>query len=248
MENQDAGIGPDAEAGEADSREALHPQQERKSSVSRTSPTVGIDRSREHPYLTIWTRPRATIRGIVNTDPTYQVIPLTLVSGILQALSLAASTGKFGRFPVWATLGTAAVLGPILGLVLLYVGAWLVDVSCRMIGGRANLQNVRAALAWSMVPIVATIPLWVVRIVVLGKRTFVAELPSFDASFWQTVLLLLALGFAEFFLQVWSLVILLAALAEVEGLSVWKSLGCLLALVLVAVIAAVIFVAIVLLQ
>ena len=110
------------------------------------------------------------------------------------------------------------------------------------------MRNVRAALAWSMVPIVATIPLWVVRIVVFGKRAFIAELPSFDASFWQTVLLMLALGLAELFLQVWSLVILLAALAEVEGLSVWKSVGCLLAFVLVALVVAVIFVVIVLLQ
>ena len=214
---------------------------------SRTTATKPIDLSRENPFLTIWTKPRATIRGIVDSDPTYAVIPITLVSGIVVALGIVAATGQAGKLlPLWAILGMAVVLGPIVGLVFLYIGAWLVRVSCRVLGRGADLANVRATLAWSMVPILATIPLWLARLVVFGAKTFSAELPSFDAHFWQRIFLLLALGLTELVLQIWSLVILLVGLEETQGLSVWKSLGCLLAFTLFLVILIAIGVAMVL--
>jgi hypothetical protein len=211
--------------------------------------TVGIDLTSENPFLTIWTRPRATIRGIVDRAPTYAVVPITIATGVLQALSILASTGQVGqRLSVWSILAIAAVVGPIGGMLCLYLGAWLVGVSCRAIGGVANLRNVRAALAWSMVPTLGTIPLWLARLAVFGKKAFAAELPSFDEQFWQRILLLLLLAAAELILDIWSLAILLLTLAEVEGLSVWKSLGCLLAIFVVIVIATVIFVVVTLLQ
>jgi len=234
-EKQSVGMGPVDRAGPGNPNET--PWIESAGSRSRKTPTKPIDLSRENPFLTIWTKPRATIRGIVNIDPTYAVIPITLVSGIVLALGIAAATGQAGKMlPLWAILGIAGVTGPIIGLVFLYIGAWLVGVSCRVLGRGADLTSARAALAWSMVPILATIPLWLARLVVFGDKTFTAELPTFDANFWQRILLLLALGLAELVLQIWSLVILLVALDETQGLSVWKSLGCLLAFTLAVIL------------
>ncbi len=212
---------------------------------SNPKSNVGIDLARENPFLTIWTRPRATMRAIVNHDPNYAVMPITVVSGIVMALGIAAATGQAGRmFPLWAILGMAAVLGPIAGVVFLYLGAWLVGVSCRVLGLAANLKHIRSAIAWSMVPIVATIPLWLARLVVFGNKTFIAELPSFDANFWQQMILLLGIGIAELVLQIWSVAILLAALNELLGLSVWKSIGCLVAFALFLILAVAVFVAV----
>jgi len=39
-----------------------------------------------NPWLSIWIKPRATIRWIVNTDPTQQVILLAALGGIAQTL------------------------------------------------------------------------------------------------------------------------------------------------------------------
>jgi hypothetical protein len=49
----------------------------------------GIDLSVENPFLTIWTRPRATIRAIVDTDPNRHVLLLAAIGGVVNALDRA---------------------------------------------------------------------------------------------------------------------------------------------------------------
>src|SRR5690348_5759072 len=65
-----------------------------------------IDLGEESPFVTIWTRPRQTIRAIVETDPTRYVVTLTILQGVALA-SLRASTRRLGdwfSFPMVLTL------------------------------------------------------------------------------------------------------------------------------------------------
>jgi hypothetical protein len=197
------------------------------------SPTHGIDLSRERPFLTIWTRPRATIRGIVDTDPTYQVIPLALASGVIQALYAAPALPQMG-LPLPAVVAIAIVVGSIGGFLCLYAGAWLVRLSAPLVGGRAELRDVRAALAWSMVPLLATFPFWLLRLGVFGNETIFATVLRVLAN-PSLALLLFASFCVELILQVWTLVVLAKTLGEVQGISAWRALG--LSLVLTLVIA-----------
>ena len=194
-------------------------------------PTEGIDLSKENPFFTIWTRPRATIRGIVNTDPTYRVIPLTLASGIVQALGNETQRNAGDLLPLSAILGIAFVLGPIGGLIGLYVSGWLAGVSCRWLGGRADSREVRAALAWSSVPTLATIPIWLVQLAVFGHEMFTSTKPSLVAN-PALALLLIATAVPIIVLALWSLVILLKTLGEVQGFSAWRALGSMFLLIL----------------
>ncbi len=197
------------------------------------SPTHGIDLSRERPFLTIWTRPRATIRGIVDADPTYRVIPLALASGVIQALYTAPELPRMG-LPLPAVVAIAIVVGSIGGFLCLYAGAWLVRLSAPLVGGRAELRDVRAALAWSMVPLLATFPFWLLRLGVFGDETIVTTLLRMLAN-PSLALLLFASFSVEVILQVWTLVVLAKTLGEVQGISAWRALG--LSLVLTLVIA-----------
>ena len=53
--------------------------------------TAKIDLSRESPFLTIWTRPRATIRGIIEQNPNYGVLPIAIAGGIIQRFNSSTS-------------------------------------------------------------------------------------------------------------------------------------------------------------
>jgi hypothetical protein len=205
------------------------------------SPTQGIDLSRENPFLTTWTRPRATIRGIVHTDPTLWVTPLALASGIVQTLNNATQRNAGDTLPLGAILGLALVLGPIGGLLSLYIGAFFVGLSCRWLGGRANSTEVRAALAWCSVPTLATIPIWLLQLGIFGREMFTTEMPSVAANPLLSILVL-AIGIIEVVLGIWSFVILLKMLGEVEGFSAWKALGALLLLMLAIIVPIVILV------
>ena len=43
-----------------------------------------------NPWFTIWTRPRATMRSILDTDPKHMVMVLAMLAGFAQALDKAS--------------------------------------------------------------------------------------------------------------------------------------------------------------
>ena len=196
---------------------------------SATTPPKGIDLSKENPFLTIWTRPRATIRGIVNTNPAYRVLPIAIAGGVLEALQLESLVFAGEQLTVPIILLIAVVIGPPLGLIFLYAGAWIVATSCRLLGGQADSREVRSALAWSSVPLLATIPLWIIRLALLGRELFTFAKPSISA---QPALLypLVATVVPELILSIWWMVVTVKALGEVQRFSAWRALSSMLLL------------------
>ena len=194
-----------------------------------TTSTKAIDLSRENPFLTIWTRPRATVRGIVNTDPAFRVMPIAVIGGILEALQLEFTALAGEELNLLTILLIAVVLGPPLGLILLYTGAWIVEMSCRLLGGRADSNQVRSALAWSSVPFLATFPLWLLRLALLGRELFTVAKPSLD-SHPALAYILAATALLELILSIWWMVVTVKALGEVQHFSAWRALSSMLLL------------------
>ena len=188
------------------------------------SQTRGIDPSRENPFLTIWIRPRSTIRGIIDVNPNHWVIPLASAGGILQTLQTESSLHLGSRLSLPAILMISVVVGPLIGLLGLYVGAWFVAVTCRPFGGWADPKEVRTALAWSSVPLLATAPFWAIRIALLGTEMFALPKPSLVSNPAMIALLIVSI-ILEIVLSVWWLVVTLIALGEVQHISTWKTLG-----------------------
>jgi hypothetical protein len=198
-------------------------------------PTHGINLAVENPFRTIWTRPRATIRGIVDTNPTLHVIPLAMIGGAIQSLDNAATRNAGDRLALPAILIMAIAGGSIGGVIGLYVGGWLLQVAGKWLGGRAEPEGVRAAIAWSTVPVVATIPIWLVQLGIAGHEMFTSQTPTLDANpgLW---LVLLASFLVETVLGVWAFVLVLKCLGEVQRFSAWRALGSILLLALVIVV------------
>ncbi len=197
--------------------------------------TEGIDLSKENPFFTIWTRPRATIRGIVNVNPAYLVIALALAGGIVQALNDAVRINAGDGLSLPAVLITAAVRGSIGGLIFLYLGAWFVGLSSRWLGGRGDSEEVRAAMAWSSVPIVATLPIWLVQLAVAGNEMFSTEMPSVAANHALAVFMIVT-TIVEVVLAIWSFVLFLKTLGEVQGLSAWRALASMFLIMLIVLV------------
>jgi hypothetical protein len=196
---------------------------------SSENPTRGIDLSTENPFWTIWLKPRATIRGIVSTNPALGVLPIAIVGGILEVLQLESLAFVGDQLSLLSILLIALVFGPPFGLIFLYAGAWIVAMSCRMLGGQADSRKVRSALAWSSVPLLATIPLWVIRVVLLGNELFTFSKPHLT-SHPALAYFLAATVVPELVLSIWWLVVTVKALGEVQRFSAWRALSSMLLL------------------
>lgn len=107
-----------------------------------------------NPWVSIWTTPRATIQHIVDTDPERWVMVLAAISGFAQVLDRASMRNLGDKMEWPAILLVAAIAGPITGIISLSLGGALIRWSGSWIGGNASSQNIRAAIAWSSVPII----------------------------------------------------------------------------------------------
>lgn len=176
------------------------------------------------PFLSIWVKPRETIRKIVETNPTKHVILLAMVAGIGQALDRASSRNAGDTIPLPAILGICFILGPIGGIISLYLGGALYRWSGSWLGGKASSEEVRATIAWSSVPTICILPLWILELLILGREMFTSSTPNIDAN---PLLLAILLGFAiiELVVGLWAFVVFLQSLGEVHRFSGWKALG-----------------------
>jgi hypothetical protein len=184
------------------------------------------------PFLTIWVRPRATIRKIVDSDPTRLVLLLAGTSCILNSLIVQYWLESFrrtslqpvryfasGMYVQWllelynpagtwpspgAELAAFIIAGAVCGVVLLYFYGAILKWTGRLFGGIGTAVEARAAFAWSQVLLIIAVisGLWSMKY----------------SGMHQTPLVFFAL-------VLWWLVALIKCVSEVHRFSAWRGLG-----------------------
>lgn len=197
-----------------------------------------------NPWLSIWTRPRETIQQIVDRDPQEMVLLLAAVTGFSEVLNQASMRGLGDTLEWPMILVVAAIAGPLGGIVGLYLGGFLIRWAGSWIGGVGSPQHIRAALAWSGVPKIWALALWIPEAALFGPELFSSETPRIEAD-PSLAYALIGFGLVEMVIGIWALVIFLKCLGQVQGFSAWKALGnSLLSVLVVAVPVAIVAVAI----
>jgi len=181
-----------------------------------------------NPWLEMWIRPRKTILSILRFNSDYLIYLLSVIY-VLPYLLQAAQNFSLGeafslKFIVVGIFLSALLVGLLIinGISLLFywTGRWF--------GGMASFHHIRAAIAWSNMPNLVNIAIWIFNVLTFGNILFTrgfVQIPfvgreltyMFSASFIQAIL------------TVWMLVLMLNALSAVQGFSIWKAILNLLA-------------------
>ena len=187
-------------------------------------------------FLTIWTEPRATIRRIVDTDPTRYVIALAAVGPAIGALAgqwskaLGNNAALPVLWPIWVAVSVA--IQAALGVLVLFVMGAVFKWSGSLLGGVASQIEVRAALAWSQVPAI-TAEIVLLIAVLLGvpmPHAAPGTLPHIDPAFYKVIVV-------EGVLGIWGLVVSLKCMGEVHRFSAWRALVAILIPPLIVLVA-----------
>jgi hypothetical protein len=175
------------------------------------------------PWTSIWSRPRATLRQILETDPRRSVFLLAALGGIAGALDLATASGTGEAYPIPVTLAIALAGGALGGVLFLFVFTPLVRVAGRWLGGRGETTDIMAALAWANVPSIWSLLLWLPRGALLGEETFRLT-PSVIEGNPPAALFLGFLNLAQTLIGLWGFVITLKCLGEAHRFSAGRAL------------------------
>jgi hypothetical protein len=176
------------------------------------------------PWISIWTRPRATLRQVLHGDPRRSVFRLAALGGVAGALRLASTSGFGDAHPAPVVLAVCLAGGAVGGILALFVLTSLVGLAGRWLGGQGHLPEVMAALAWSYVPAIWGLALWLPRAALLGEETF-QSLPAGIDGNPPAALLFGLLQLAQTLICFWGFLITLKCIAEAHRFSAWRALG-----------------------
>ncbi len=118
--------------------------------------------------------PSATFKRIVLSRHKNYVILLGMLFGIAFALDLSWYLKLGGKFVGLAgILGVSVVAGPIVGLLILWTGAFLVKILTKPLGGIATVRNMFAVLSYATMPMVLALVFLVpIELAIFGRDFF----------------------------------------------------------------------------
>jgi hypothetical protein len=173
-----------------------------------------------HPWISMWFHPRRTIRQVIASRPSYGVFWLVFIFA-LQNLLFYANWWSLGlRYSWGAVLAISVLLAPLIGLVWVYFAGWIFYFTGRWLGGAAPASHLRACLAWSKVPAVLGLVLWIVFLMAQAKTAFIQDGNLTSGWFSSLVINLTVL-----IVGIWSFVLLVQAVREIQGFSLGRSIA-----------------------
>ena len=181
------------------------------------------DKLTVNPWIGMWVRPRETIRAILSYNKSYLLILLYWLYGFPLILQFAQNISLGDKLSAGAILGIAAVGAIALGFIGMNLGAALFTWTGRWIGGSGSFQDIRAAVAWSSVPNVIAIAIWLIQLGVFGNKIFSLSFFAMPLVGMELTITYLC-SIISIVIMVWGIVILLKAIAEAQQFSAWKAL------------------------
>jgi signal peptidase I len=173
------------------------------------------------PWLSAWFRPRKTIERILAANPRRHVVLLASLGGtpglngtpaVLARLIDDAPTSDILD---WRVMLAFVVPGAAIGVVGLYIYAFFLRWSGKLIGGHASTCELRATLAWGSVPNVIALAICLLSLAAI--RLFAGASEPIEPALSVT---LQAITYA---LALWSLIVMMLMLACVQRFGFWRS-------------------------
>ncbi len=177
---------------------------------------------KQNPWLTIWTQPRATISKIIAVNPDQSLWALSFIYGFCSLMNTFQSMAFGNSMGTLGLLILALIIAPFWGWINISVWSLVVSWTSRLFKGQGNFKTIRSAYAWSIVPMVLNIPFWIALVAIFGEQLFL-NFPDADLLPNGLLFFLFATLVIKVILAIWSLVIYLNTLAQVQSYSVLKA-------------------------
>ena len=190
------------------------------------------------PWKDAWLHPRLAQQRALREGSLLSHLPLPLAAGVVASLTQAAQSNLGARgVSVEGLLVLGFVVGSLWGLLMLFVTSGLLYLVARRDEAKVPFREIGTVVALSRAPLATALLFWLTATLTLGPDLYV-DLTLVPSSLGPAALLevsLLYLATAACWL--WSVVVLVVGIAEVQRSSVWRAVGTLAEAVLWPVLA-----------
>lgn len=120
-----------------------------------------------NPWTAMWWKPQAAINAVVHREGRSHTLVLAALMGVATVIGAVAPIPNLHWF---AVITFAILVGPLAGLIALYIDGALLSWVGRALGGRASQSTLRTAIAWSALPSIAALLIVLAAIAVFGQE------------------------------------------------------------------------------
>lgn len=199
-----------------------------------SEPPILTDSQNFDPWWRIWFQPRRTFAYLIAVDPKMHFWLLASFYGIAAAVSWAINSAM-GDFFTPAEVALFILFGGAAsGIFGVFFSGSLLRLVGRVFGGIAESQHVRTVLVWAAVPLnVLTMLSLFPLIGMFGSDVFSSTNPRLQQMLLGQELAADLVGMGLFLWRsalelvgaLYYIVLVIIGFAEVEKLSIWKSIG-----------------------
>ena len=167
-----------------------------------------------NPWVAMWAQPRIAIRAVIQSDPKRGIYCLSAIYAF-HLLFIIANFYSMGLdFSVQWILFAILVLSFPLGAAWLYYSGWVLYFTGRWLKGKAPAAYLRSARAWSSVPYTVSAVMWMILIVGNAELLFIQSAKGVSLVF---------INFITLILSIWSYVLLIQSVREVQAFSAMRA-------------------------
>jgi len=127
-----------------------------------------------NPFLTIWSRPKETLRYILEEKSLKYGIMLTVLGSLANSVMAFSDSGIFGDLPLAAILAIIIGLAIVSGLIGWGFMTLVYTLVGKMLGGNGTMRQVGKIVGSSGLPGIWLAPINVLMLIVYGKDLFAA--------------------------------------------------------------------------
>ena len=188
-------------------------------------------------FTKIWTSPRKIFRYINETNYDKYVVILLILSGISRAFDQAAIKNFGNSMSIWAIIGICIIVGGVFGCLTYYIYSALISWTGKWLKGKGNTNSILRVISYAMIPSIIALIFLIPQIGVYGSEMFKSDGDTISAGLISNIFVYLSL-FVEFILGIWTIVLCVIGISEVQKFSIGKSiLNMLIPSLIIAIIA-----------
>lgn len=174
-------------------------------------------------FSQIWRSPRSVFKHLNDTGHGKYVMGLLAAGGIGRAIDRAALRGLGDDMPLLAVLGIAVFAGGFFGWIGYYIYAALLSWTGKWLNSKGDTTSLVRMLAYALIPQIAALVLLILRIVLFGNGMFQSDIDFLGDSVPMNILFY-GTGVVEIVLGIWTVVLLVIGISEVQKLTIAKAI------------------------
>lgn len=167
--------------------------------------------------------PREAFRFINDYKYEKHLYILLFLAGIVRSFDKASSKNMGDNYSIWAIIAIGVIVGGLFGWISYYIYAALISWSGKWMNGKGNTQSILRILAYALFPSILSLIILIPHIAIYGNDIFKSENGFYSSGLVDSIIYY-SFTFIEIIFGIWSVVLCVIGISEVQKLSISKSI------------------------